>query len=365
MPDVNEYKCPCCGAKLEFNSAVQKMKCPYCDSEFDIDTVQDYNEQLSAATGDEMNWDTEAGGEWAEGETSNMRVYSCKSCGGQIIAEETTGASFCPYCNNPVIMAGTFSGDLRPDLIIPFKLDKEAAKKAYEKFITGKSLLPKVFKDQNHIEEIKGLYVPVWLFGAEADANMCFRAEKKKTWSDANYRYVETSYYQAVRKGKMSFEHVPVDGSQKMPDALMESIEPYDYTQAVPFKTAYLSGYLADKYDVSSEESINRANTRIKSSTEAAFAQSVTGYDSVQCESSAVKLNGGKAQYALYPVWILNTDWNGTKYTFAMNGQTGKLVGDLPADVAKAAVMFFGITGGIGVVGSILWILFQILTGGH
>ena len=364
MSYANEYKCPCCGAKLEFNSTAQKMKCPYCDTEFDVETVQDYNEQLSESTGDDMSWESTGGSEWEEGEASNMRVYSCKSCGGQIIAEETTGASFCPYCNNPVIMAGTFSGDLRPDLVIPFKLNKDAAKAAYEKYVSGKSLLPKVFKDQNHIEEIKGLYVPVWLFGAEADASMCFRAEKKKTWSDANYRYVETSYYQAVRKGKIAFAHVPVDGSKKMPDDLMESIEPFDFSQAVDFKTAYLSGYLADKYDVTSQESVERANTRIKKSTEAAFAATVRGYDSVHCESSAVKLKGGKAQYALYPVWLLNTDWNGKKYTFAMNGQTGKLVGNLPADVGKAAGMFLGFTGGVGVLGSILWILLHILTGG-
>ena len=364
MADANEYKCPCCGAKLEFNSTAQKMKCPYCDSEFDVETVQDYNEQLQESTGDDMTWETTGGSEWEEGEAGNIRIYSCKSCGGQIMAEETTGASFCPYCNNPVIMAGTFSGDLRPDLIIPFKLNKEAAKAAYEKFVTGKSLLPKVFKDQNHIDEIKGLYVPVWLFGAEADASMCFRAESKKTWSDANYYYTETSYYQAVRKGKIAFAHVPVDGSEKMPDDLMESIEPFDYSQAVDFKTAYLSGYLADKYDVSSTDSINRANARIKRSTEAAFQATVRGYDTVRIESSAVKLKDAKSQYALYPVWILNTTWNNTKYTFAMNGQTGKIVGNLPADKGKAAAMFLGISGGVGTVLSILWLLLHFLLGG-
>ena len=363
MAYTNEYKCPCCGAKLEFSSTAQKMKCPYCDSEFEVSTVQDYNEQLSEASGDDMSWETQADNGWNEGETNNMRIYSCKSCGGQIFADETTGASFCPYCNNPVIMSGNFSGELRPDLIIPFKFNKDAAKSAYEKHVSGKSLLPKVFKDQNHIDEIKGLYVPVWLFRAEADANMCFRAEKKRRWSDNNYNYVETSYYQAVRKGKISFENVPVDGSQKMADELMESIEPYDYSQAVKFSTAYLSGYLADKYDVSSDDSIARANERIKKSTEAAFAATVQGYEYVSCESSSVKLNGGKVQYALYPVWLLNTTWNGNRYTFAMNGQTGKLVGNLPVDKGKAAAMFFGITGGVSILCLILSILLGLLGG--
>lgn len=335
MAEVREYKCPCCSGKLEFDSAVQKMKCPYCDSEFDVETVQNYNDEIDSAGEDEMELEAPTGSEWEDGETDGMKVYSCKSCGGEIIADETTGATHCPYCGNPVVMSGQFSGDIRPDLVIPFKLDKEAAKTALSKHLEGKKLLPKVFREQNHIDEIKGLYVPVWLFSADADAHMVFRGEKVRSWQDNNFSYVETSYYSAVRAGNISFEDVPVDGSEKMPDELMESIEPFDVSKAETFSTAFLSGYLADRYDVDAEQSIGRANERIKKSTEQAFAGTVTGYDSVSCENSAVKLQNSRSKYALYPVWILNTTWNEQKYTFAMNGQTGKFVGDLPADMGK------------------------------
>ena len=337
MAGLIEYECPCCGGRIEFDSGLQKLKCPYCDSVFDIETVQNYTADIQNTGQDEMNWDTQAGGE-----NSDMRVYTCQSCGGEIIADSTTGASKCPYCDNPVVMTGSFSGDLKPDYIIPFKLDKDAAKAALSKHLSGKRLLPKQFSSENHINEIKGVYVPVWLFDAEADANMVYRAEKRNSWSDSNYHYVETSYYSAVRAGKIAFELVPVDGSEKMDDDLMESIEPFDFKDAVDFRTAYLAGYLADRYDVSAEQSIERANSRIKKSTEAAFAGTVTGYSAVKLQSGSVRLNNGKAKYALYPVWILNTTWNGEKYTFAMNGQTGKFVGDLPVDM-KAASMWFAL----------------------
>lgn len=340
MTEVNEYKCPCCGGRLEFNSTVQNMKCPYCDSEFPVETVENYNIELNNASGDEMSWDNSGSAEWDSAETANMKEYSCKSCGGTIIADDTAGASSCPYCGNPVVMAGVFSGALRPDRIIPFQFDREAAKQALKKHLEGKKLLPKVFKDENHIEEIKGLYVPVWLFSAEVDTNMCFRAEKKRRWSDANFNYVETSYYQAVRAGNISFAQVPVDGSSKMPDDLMESIEPFDFTKAVDFSTAFLSGYLADKYDVTREQSVGRANERIKTGAESAFRDTVTGYDTVHCESSSVKFRNAKSIYALYPVWILTTSWNNEKYTFAMNGQTGKFVGNLPVDKGAAVRLF-------------------------
>ena len=335
MPTLQEYKCPCCGGAIEFDSSLQKMKCPYCDTEFDMETLASYDAGLKDEQ-DSMEWETSAGGEWQEGEANGLRSYICRSCGGEIVGDANTAATSCPFCGNPVVMMGQFSGALRPDFVIPFKLDKNAAKAGLQKHLTGKRLLPKIFKDQNHIDEIKGVYVPFWLFDTDADARVRYRTTKLRCWSDSEYNYTETSHFLVHRGGSVGFEHVPVDGSSRMADDLMESIEPYDFSDAVDFQTAYLAGYLADKYDVDAEQSIERANERVKKSAEEAFASTVEGYDTVTAESSSIKLHGGKAKYALYPVWILNTTWKGQKYTFAMNGQTGKFVGDLPVDKAAA-----------------------------
>ena len=113
-----------------------------------------------------------------------------------------------------------------------------------------------------------------------------------------------------------------------MPDNLMQSIEPFDLSSAVDFNTAYLAGFFADKYDVSSDECIKIANGRIKRSTSEAFADTVHGYSTVTPENSSISLSKKGIRYALFPVWLLNTTWNDQKYTFAMNGQTGKFVGN-------------------------------------
>ena len=306
MANIQEYKCPCCGGAIAFDSTIQKMKCPYCDTEFEMEALQGYDEVLKQ--------DQEAGG---------LRTYQCKSCGGEIVGDESMAASSCPYCGNPIVLMGQFAGALRPDYVIPFKLDKKAAKAGLMKHLNGKRLLPKIFKDQNHIDEIKGVYVPFWLFDASADAMISYQATKQRTWSDSSYDYTETQYFM-------------LDGSTKMEDELMESIEPFDFDEAVPFQTAYLAGYMADKYDVSAEESIERANTRIKKSTEDHFRSTVKGYDDVSVGQSSVQLHGGSIKYVLYPVWLLNTTWNGKQYRFAMNGQNGKFVGDLPVDQGAA-----------------------------
>ena len=333
MAELQVFKCPCCDGAIEFNSTVQKMKCPYCDTEFEVADILAYNEATAdQPKEDELQWNSAAGGEWQEGETDGMRVYTCNTCGGQIIGDETTGATECPFCSNPVVMSGAFAGDLKPDLVIPFKLDKKAAMEALRKHYNGKKLLPKVFKDENRIKEIKGVYVPFWLFDAQAEGFARYKATRVRTWSDSRYRYVETNYYNVVRAGELGFGGVPVDGSTKMDDAMMESIEPFDLSEGVDFQTAYLAGYFADKYDVDAQSSMERAGERIKESTAQAFAQTVHGYHSVVPVSTNIRLKNSAAKYALFPVWLLNTKWNGETYTFAMNGQTGKMVGDLPMD---------------------------------
>ncbi len=342
---LQQYKCPCCDGAIEFDTSVQKMKCPYCDTEFEMETLASYDEDLKNEQNDDMTWDTSAGGEWQEGETDGLRVYSCKACGGEIVGDETTAATSCPFCDNPVVMMGQFAGDLKPDCVIPFKLDKKAAIEALKKHYLGKKLLPKAFKDQNHIEEIKGVYVPFWLYDADANAHIRYKGTKVRAWSDSNYRYTETSYYSITRGGTIGFERVPVDGSSKIDDILMESIEPFEYSGAVDFQTAYLAGFFADKYDVDSEQSIVRANERIRTSTADAFSSTVNGYTTVAPVSTNIQLQNGKAKYALYPVWLLTTSWNGEKYTFAMNGQTGKFVGDLPLDKAAYRKWLFGLAG--------------------
>lgn len=344
MGNLQEYKCPCCGGAIEFDSSLQKMKCPYCDTEFEMETLAGYDADLQSDKADEINWGSTGGSEWQSGEVDNLGMYVCDSCGGEIVADDTTAATSCPFCGNPVVMKGRLSGTLKPDYIIPFKLDKKAAKEALQKHYSGKRLLPKVFKDENHIDEIKGVYLPFWLYDADVNARLRYRATKVRKWSDDEYDYTETEHFSVQRGGNIGFEKIPVDGSTKVDDTLMESIEPYNFAEAVDFQSAYLAGYLADKYDVDSETSKTRANERVKKSTEDAFASTVEGYATVKTESCSIDLKNGSAKYALYPVWLLNTTWNGKKYTFAMNAQTGKLVGDLPLDKSAARKWTIGLT---------------------
>ena len=355
-----QLKCPCCGGTLEFDNKTQMVVCPFCDSQFTTEDLKAYSDDLASDKQDETAWDESRVQEYTDKEMKGMKIYSCDSCGGEIIVDETTSSTKCPYCGNNLVVSKQLSGDLRPNYVIPFKNDKETVQQDLKKFFRKKPLLPGSFSKENVIEDIKSLYVPFWIFDADVEGKVRFKGETTRTWSDSNYDYRETKYYSIIRGGGIAFDHVPVDGSSKMEDKLMESIEPYDFSQAEEFNIAYLAGIAADRYDVDKDVTFNRATQRFRDGTIQAFRDDVHGYSNVTVQDSNIQLSNTKANYALYPVWILNTKWKEKNYRFAVNGQTGKVAGDLPVSVPKFILFYLLFFLAVG--GAVFGIAFAVST---
>ncbi|HZJ56934.1 MAG TPA: hypothetical protein VFD89_01700 [Clostridia bacterium] len=345
---ITNYQCPNCTGPIHFVGDTGLLKCDYCGTEYQVEIIEQiYADKAEAAAslGTETRWDmTMAGGNWNEEEAKRLRAYSCPSCGAELIMDDTTAATSCPYCNNPTIVPGQFTGQLKPDYVIPFKLDKEAAVTSLKKYYKGKRFLPKSFSGGNHIEEIKGVYVPFWLFDGKADASMRFRGTKVRTHRSGDVEVTITEHFRVLREGNIAFEKIPVDGSSKMPDEHMDAVEPFNYGELKTFSIAYLPGFMADKYDMDANTCSERANSRIKKSAEDVMASTTMGYSTLVPEYSQIDLEQGEVKYALMPVWMLSTKWNDKTFLFAMNGQTGKLIGDLPVDRGLYWSWFAGIS---------------------
>ena len=343
---ITNYQCPACTGPLRFDPVTGKLVCEYCGSAYDTSEIEalyaqaDANaaQAAQAAAGETQP----EGSHWSEAEAAGLKVYNCPSCGAELICDQTTAATSCPYCGNPSIVPGELSGALRPDWVIPFKLTKEKAIAALKEHYRKKPLLPKLFSSQNHLEEIKGVYAPFWLYDGETEGSATFHATKVRSWNQGAYRVTETSHFQCERRGGLSFRRIPVDSSTKMPDEHMDAIEPYDFGELQPFSTAFLPGYMADKYDVDAATAEERARKRAEGSTVGALEATVKGYATVSKESADISYRRTGSQYALLPVWLLSTKWNEKNYLFAVNGQTGKLVGDLPIDKGRLAAWFCG-----------------------
>ncbi len=354
--NVIAYKCPCCDAALSFDGDAQQLTCEYCDNTFDLDAVKAFNEQQAAPQ--EFNWETQEPRVWSEAEQEEITGFECPSCGGEILTDNSTAATFCPYCGNSTIMPGRISDMLKPDAVLPFRTTKEDAKNAFLKLCKGKPLLPKFFTQEQQLEKICGMYVPFWLYDCSGDYSGSYKATRTHSWSDAHYHYTKTEHFMLRRRAKADFSQIPMDGSTKMDDTFMESIEPFDYGDLTDFDTAYLSGYLADKYDVPSEKGEPRIRERVDTAMEELLQNSFMGYDTVIPTAKNLNVQHGKASYVLMPVWMLNTKYRGKMYTFAMNGQTGKMTGSLPVCPKRTALWFSGIFAGVTLITSLLQLVF-------
>jgi len=339
---ITNYKCPACSGPLHFAAKSGMMECEYCESRFSVEEIEKkYAEADKAAAEAKKEADNKvyADDDWVvtsqQWNGEGMKAYGCPSCGATLVCDETMAASSCPYCGNPTVVPGQFTDMLKPDFVLPFKLEKDAALEALKKHYGKRYLLPQAFKNANHLDEVKGVYVPFWLYDGHADGDCVYEAVKEDRKRQGQEEIVTRKYYHVERKGSLEFSKIPADASSKMDDDLMDSIEPYNYSDLKPFSKAYLTGYLADKYDVSAKDDARRAVARAKQSTKDALYNDVKGYTSVSAKRENINVKQGKAYYAMMPVWLLTTRWNNQNYTFAMNGQTGKMVGDLPIDKPK------------------------------
>ena len=381
------YKCPSCGGPLHFDSASGKLKCDYCLSSYSPEEIAKmYGDKADKSAGkQEVQFDEESqadmmtrkedeitvGGKWDAStipadwgeDSANMVAYSCPSCGGEILAEASTAATSCPYCGNPTIIQSQLSGSMRPQYIIPFKLDRNAATEAYRKFCKGKILLPKTFASSGTVEKLRGIYVPFWLFDSHVSGDYSFLGETTTSHREGDYIVTLRRQFSIRRSLEVGYTHIPTDASRNMPDDLMDSLEPYDYSQMREFSTSFLPGYLADRCDVFIDESSDRAKNRaVESAQNIAFSDARKGpYTSVLPYGSRVSFEKGEVHYAFLPVYILKVAWNGKNYLYAMNGQTGKFVGDLPVDKGR----FFGLFGGLtGILFIVFYLLVQFILSG-
>ena len=330
---VMDHKCQNCSAKLVFNPKKQKWVCDYCGSEYGLDDLKKNNEKETAE-----NY-IKKGAKKASNISYNS--YNCPDCGAEIIMDENTSVTECVYCGNTAIIMERLVGEFKPEQIIPFKKDKSDAINTFLAYKKGKIFMPKDFISKKNIEKISGVYIPFYLYDMDTSASVKVEATRVKNWTDREYRYKRTDYFDAIRSGDMSFSKIPTDASKKFPDDIMDSIEPYEYRELVDFDASYMSGFLSEKYDLTDDELKDRAKKRAEQTAIQELVDDVSGYDFKTLKYSSANSVIVSSKYVLLPVWMLNVKYNDTIYTLAMNGQTGKFIGNVPISKKKIAIFWF------------------------
>ena len=335
--EVLDHKCPNCGAKLEFNPTKEKWACKYCDSTFELKDLEDKKN----ASSKEKNKSVE---EEKVDDYDDYVAYNCPDCGAEIITDEQTTATFCVYCGNTAILRNKLSGKFMPSKIIPFKKTKEDAIEAFKSLAKGRPLVPDDFTDQKNIEKIRGIYIPFWFHTFNIEGGLDITGHKYEHWSSGNTDYTRTKVYDIEREGSVDFEQVPIDGSTRFPNDLMNTIQPYNYNELKTYNHAYLSGFLAERFDVEGENTTKDLEPDVLKSAKDVFMGSVLGYGSLNVKKNTLKTANHNLEYVLLPVYMVNVKYNNKMHTFAMNGQNGKFIGNIPIDKGKTikkAIKYF------------------------
>lgn len=365
---VISYKCPNCDGELIFNPAGGNYKCEYCTSLFS----QEELEQLQPAEGkesaeqpdgsggeafqDEQSGETQKENEQTENNQEESAqegmVYTCASCGAQIVTDATTAATFCYYCHNPVILQGRLSGVFLPDKIIPFKITKEAAETMFMQFVGKKKFVPKAFFNKKQIDNLTGVYFPYWVYEADIEASITGNAQKRRVWRTGDIEHTETKFYKIERQGEVHLENITGNALSKANGLLAQGVLPYDSSEMKDFHMGYLSGFQAEKRDIEKTAMVTTFNNEVVNATESLVRDTVSGYSSFNITSRNCNTKDENWKYVLFPVWTVTYKGkNGKMYYYSLNGQTGSVCGELPVDNKKLTLVSVLVALGILVLG--------------
>lgn len=350
---VVSYKCPNCGGPLTFDADKQKFDCDYCYSEFTEQELIEKYKDMDEALGDNEN-DRAEKAQQENAQTKNQEqkeetkqddsfekeavYYTCPSCGAEIVTTDTTAATECFYCHNPVVIAGRLSGDFKPDCVIPFEISKEKAIEEFSKVCKKKKFLPTGFWNKKQIEKITGVYFPYWYADDETYVNATARGEKVRSWTVGDSRYTETQIYQVFREGDADIDNM-IRGALSKEDAfLLKHVHPYDLSKIRDFSMAYLSGYQAEKRDIEKDKISADIDAESRRRCENLVRSTMNGYTIVHMQNFVADLRKRKWKYTLLPVWMVTYKYLGKIYVYGMNGQTGKVYGELPLSKRKVAI---------------------------
>lgn len=345
---ADTIKCPHCAANLKFAPGVQKLQCPYCGGTFALDEVESKAvdemmadsrpvEQTSEQPAEKRELEHLEAIEDAAEQASDNVEFVCNSCGGKILSDSSTSASFCPFCGSPAIIGQRLNGEFAPKFIIPFKYGREAAEDAFLKWCKGGKYTPVKFVSKENIGKLTGLYVPFWLFDVSGEVDVA----GKGTTSTTSGNYTIIRDYEFTVDGEVKWSRIPLDGETRINDELMEAIEPFNYKDMVEYDYKYLPGFFADRFDQSETDLRKRAAQRAKDYLDSEIKAKTKKYDSCKFTRNQSKYHDIKAEYALLPVWFMQYKYLGKPYYFAMNGQTGEVAGKAPVSRVKQLVFYF------------------------
>lgn len=335
-------KCPKCAGQVMFEPKSGKVICRFCDWETteenfsQLEGRREYdreNAKQDTAYNRELKKEPELVQEAEEFMETN--IYHCSSCGAELMLSGTEASTFCSYCGSSTIVFDRVSKEVRPKWIIPFKLTQEQALRSIkEKFSKG-DYIPSKIRTLT-VDKVHAIYMPYWLF----DTDIRRRMEVEVRSDDGIFRY--------MRDASCRYKNVTFDAAKRLNNEMSRRLEPFHTEDLVDFDVAYLSGFYADRYDVTKEATKTANLQRCREFLDDAILDSCPHANKMGIGSLLnykkkdvwEKYEIEKAEYALLPAYFVNIKYDTGRELVIVNGQTGKVVANLPYEKEQIVKKF-------------------------
>ena len=313
------FACKNCGGNVKFDIKSGQLACEYCHSLFD---PYAYEDKTSDA---EVQKDFDA------------TIFTCPQCGGEILSTDDTAAGFCSFCGASTVLYSQHAKGAQAAYIIPFAKSKDDCKQAYMGLMKKAIFAPKELKDPKFIDGFQRYLHALLDILCNPEGSYFTSGEKIPPFR----RYIITDHYRLEGDLDAYYKGLSYDASSSFDDSISEKLAPYDVKNMKRFTPAFLSGFYADTADLPStiyaSDAMDAActNTVNEISKEPAFTGLSVDSDSAALSPLSLGTTVKETDYSMFPVWFLSYR-NKDRVAYAtVNGQTGKVVADLPISVGK------------------------------
>ena len=340
--DVRTFPCPGCGSMLEYDPGPGHLYCPSCGNTVPIPVDQTaviLEYPLSQA--EQM-----APTDWA----SPTTTVTCSGCGTKTVVQADSGTAECPFCGSKALVRDETAVTIRPESLIPFKLDRKQAATLFQTWIAKKWFAPRAARQIRKTEKLHGVYVPYWTYDSQTDYN--WSAEAGTYYYVTEWRTVtgqdgkprretvqvrKTSWRPVFGHGNRFFDDVSVNASNNDSRRHMTKLD-FAFDQLLPYRPEYILGFAAERYSVSVTEGFDMACETMREALRQDVRQSIVA-DEVRNVQVDVRFGDVRFKHLLAPIWISSYPFRSKTYRFVINGQSGKVEGTYPISPWKVLLV--------------------------
>jgi len=332
---AQNYSCDGCGGMQKYSPKSHALVCIFCGTEVAIAQSAEVKENDYRQTLSEMPTEKE----------SKAEEVKCVKCASSFSFEAHTFASNCPYCDTPAII--DCSQALKPDGLLPFIVTRDEAKEKFKKWVSSRWFAPTVFtKYFSNSKILVGHYLPHWTYdtdtitqyqGERGDAyyvsvTQTVIEEGKSVQKEVQERRIDWTYVEGVVY--TNFDDVIIPASPRVSASILNALEPWESNSAKGFDSKYIAGFEAQEYTTTLEKGFDLAKDEMASVITSKIYEDIGG-DEQRISSKQTEYNNITYKNVLLPIWTAFFTWKNKGYQYAINAQTGELVGERPYSITK------------------------------